>query len=404
MQSCPRFWGDAMTIGLDSAGALCKSNRIELKGSGAGPLAGCRFAAKDVFHIAGAGTGFGHPEWLATHEVPATTAPAVQKLLEAGADLMGKAQSDELCYSLSGENRHYGTPENAAAPGRIPGGSSSGSAAAVAAGLCDFALGTDCGGSVRIPASYCGLLGIRPGLGQVSAEGVLEFAPAFDVVGWFAKTGELMRRVGDVLLPERCEPVPLNRILIASDAFAYAALDVNDALAPAVDRVASHFKEGGEVTVSPEGLEPWYETFRTIQGFEVWRSLGGWVRDVNPKLGDGVRERLSWASTVTSGMYAAAMAKRLQIMKRLEELLPPGTALCLPTAPRVAPPRNMPASFTELEYRTQAMQILCIAGLSGLPQITLPLASLNGLPLGVSVIGWRSSEFELLSLAEHLCR
>jgi amidase len=192
-----------MTTGRDTAGALCTLNTIELEGSGAGPLAGYSFAAKDVFDIAGVGTGFGHPEWLATHEVPRVTAPAVQKLLEAGANLIGKAQSDELCYSLSGENVHYGTPENAAAPGRIPGGSSSGSAAAVAAGLCDFALGTDCGGSVRIPASYCGLLGIRPGLGQVPADGVLEFAPSFDVVGWFAKTGMLMQRVGDVLLPSQ---------------------------------------------------------------------------------------------------------------------------------------------------------------------------------------------------------
>jgi amidase len=392
-----------MSIGFDGANALCKSNNVELKGSGAGPLAGCRFTAKDVFDIAGVGTGFGHPEWLATHEVPHATALVVQRLLDAGADLAGKAQSDELCYSLSGENAHYGTPENAAAPGHIPGGSSSGSAASVAAGLCDLSLGTDCGGSVRIPASYCGLLGIRPGLGQVPAEGVLEFAPAFDVVGWFAKTGKLMRLAGGVLLPERRERAPLNRILIASDAFACAALDVNGALAPAADMVASHFGEQGEVTVSPDGLAAWYETFRTIQGFEVWRSLGGWVREVNPKLGDGVKDRLSWASTVTPDMYAAAMAKRSQIMKRLDELLPPGTALCLPTAPRVPPLRNMQAGFTEQEYRAQAMQILCIAGLSGLPQITLPLASLNGLPLGISVIGWRSSEFELLSLAEQLC-
>jgi amidase len=392
-----------MTIGLDVAGALCTSNRIELKGSGAGPLVGCRFAAKDVFHIAGAGTGFGHPEWLATHEVPRATAPAVQKLLDAGANLVGKAQSDELCYSLSGENVHYGTPENASAPGRIPGGSSSGSASAVAADLCDFSLGTDCGGSVRIPASYCGLLGIRPGLGQVTAEGVLEFAPAFDVVGWFAKTGKLMRLVGGVLLPERRERAPLNRILIASDAFTCAALDVNDALAPAVERVVSHFQDRGEATVSPDGLANWYEIFRTIQGFEVWRSLGDWVRKVNPNLGDGVRDRLFWASGVTSEMYNAAMDKRSQIIQRLDEMLQPGTALCLPTAPRAAPPRNMPANFTEQEYRAQAMQILCIAGLSGLPQITLPLATLNGLPLGVSVIGWRSSEFELLSLAEKLC-
>src|SRR5262249_13653334 len=162
---------------------------------------------------------------------------------------------------------------------------------------------------------------------------------------------------------------------------------------PAVDAVAAHFGDIAEVTVSPEGLASWYEIFRTIQGFEVWRSLGSWVREFNPKLGDGVRDRLSWAATVTPEMYAVAMAKRSEIIKRLDELLPPGTALCLPTAPRVPPPRNMPASFTEQEYRAQAMQVLCIAGLSGLPQITMPLAKLNDLPLGISVVGWRGSEF-----------
>ncbi len=387
----------------DNASALCCSNAIAIDGAGAGPLAGRSFVAKDVFHIAGVGTGFGHPEWLTTHEIPQTTAPAVQRLLDAGACLVGKAHSDELCYSLSGENVHYGTPINAAAPGRIPGGSSSGSAAAVAARLCDFALGTDCGGSVRIPASYCGIIGLRTSWGRVPSEGVLEFAPSFDVVGWFARDGKLLRRVGNVLFPKRRKRIALDKLLIASDAFAEAPQDVQDALAPAIKKLADHFGDTEAVRVSPDGLERWFETFRIIQGFEVWRSLGSWIESARPKLGPGVGARLNWAATVTPEMYHTANKARAEIRKRLKELLPPGTALCLPTSPRVAPLRNMPADTIEVEFRNQAMRILCIAGLGGLPQISLPLAAPEGLPLGLSLVGWRGADYELLNLAENLC-
>ncbi len=391
-----------MTFKDDTAGALCKENPAELMGRDNGPLGGLTFVAKDVFHIAGVGTSFGHPQWLATHDVPKATAQTVQLLLKAGADLVGKSHSDELCYSLTGENVHYGTPLNPAASDRIPGGSSSGSASAVAAGLCDFALGTDCGGSVRIPASYCGLYGIRPGLGVVSTDGVLDFAPSFDVVGWFAKSGNLMRRVGEVLLPAMDRSAPFQKLLIASDAFACASADVHEALKPSMDLVSRQFAERGDVTVSSERLGAWYETFRTIQGFEVWRSVGAWVESVKPILGAGVGERLAWASTVTPDMYRAAKESQAAIAQYMDGILPPGTALCLPTSPRVAPLKNLPVNVIEQQFRVQAMQILCIAGLSGLPQISLPLATLGGLPLGLSIVGWRGSERAILGLAESI--
>jgi amidase len=184
----------------DPLGAFCVANPVALTGAATGPLRGRTFAAKDVFEIAGTPTGFGHPAWLRTHQPAAHTASAVQKLLDAGADLVGRTISDELCYSLSGENVHFGTPRNAAAPDRIPGGSSAGSAAAVAGGLCDIAIGTDCGGSVRIPASYCGIYGIRPTHGRVATDGVLPFAGSFDVVGWFARDPALLASVGSLLL------------------------------------------------------------------------------------------------------------------------------------------------------------------------------------------------------------
>jgi Asp-tRNA(Asn)/Glu-tRNA(Gln) amidotransferase A subunit family amidase len=111
----------------------------------------------------------------------------VQRLLDAGAQFVGKAHTDELAFSMNGRNAHFGTPRNGGAPDRIPGGSSSGSASAVSNGLCDFALGSDTGGSVRTPASHCGLFGIRPTHGRISLERVLDLAPSFDTCGFFTR-------------------------------------------------------------------------------------------------------------------------------------------------------------------------------------------------------------------------
>jgi amidase len=393
-----------METNHDPVGALCTENALQLAGAQHGPLTGLTFVAKDVFDIAGVKTGFGHPAWLQSHDAPRSTASAVSNLLHAGADLIGKAHSDELCFSLSGENIHYGTPVNSAAPDRIPGGSSNGSAAAVAAQLCDFALGTDCGGSVRIPASYCGLLGLRPTWNRVPTDGVVDFAPSFDVAGWFARDGALMQRIGAVLLPNFiAEASAPQRLLIADDAFATLSEDVARALAPAVQAVSAQASNAEHVTVSADGLDPWFQAFRVIQGFEVWRSVGKWVTDTQPKLGPGVAERIAWSATVTPEMYAAACKTRNSVRERLGDLLAPDTLLCVPTSPRPAPLRNMPSDTVEVEYRAQAMRILCIAGLCGLPQITLPLASLQGLPLGVSLIGAPNADETLLALAARLC-
>ncbi len=224
----------------DPVGAFRRENHVALEGRGAGPLAGLTFAAKDVFHVAGQRTGFGSPEWLATHEPATRTAKAVQRLLDAGARMVGKTHSDEMAYSLTGENVHYGTPLNSRAPDRIPGGSSNGSVAAVAAGLVDFAIGTDCGGSVRLPASYCGILGMRPTVDRVPLDGVIPFGPPFDVVGWFARDAAVLEGVGRVLMADESTPPPARRLLRAADAFALVDGAVADALAPAIERAAEH--------------------------------------------------------------------------------------------------------------------------------------------------------------------
>lgn len=390
----------AMAAPDDPVGAFCKDNHAALAGSGSGPLKGLTFAAKDLFDIKGARTGFGQPDWMRTHPPATATAPAVQLLLDAGADMVAKAHCDELCYSLTGENVHYGTPTNSAAPGRIPGGSSNGSAAAVAAGLVDFALGSDCGGSIRIPASYCGLLGLRPTWGRISLDGAAPFGPSFDVAGILARDPRVFTKANRALLQDVTPARMPTKLIIVRDAFARLAPDVAAAYAAPVKQLADLVGETREIVVSPEGLDPWFEAFRTIQAHEVWSSVGAWVTEVQPKLGPGIKERLDWARTVTPQMLEAANAKRQEVRARLAEVLEPDAVLCLPTSPRAAPPCGTPTDKIEIEFRNQAMCLLCISGLTGLPQMSLPLASIDGLPLGLSLIARRGRDVDLLHMAE----
>ena len=383
----------------DPLGAFCRDNHVALPGSGQGPLRGLTFAVKDLFHIRGHRTGFGHPDWLRTHPPEKRTALAVRRLLAAGADLAGRTHCDELCYSLTGENVHYGAPLNPSAPGRIPGGSSNGSAAAVAGGLVDFALGSDCGGSVRIPASYCGILGMRPSWGRVPLDHAVPFGPSFDVAGWFARDAAVLEKVGRVLLADRNKAATPKRLLVARDAFAMVEGAVARALAPALGWLKKVIGASEEIEVAPDGLVSWFEAFRTLQAAEVWASVGGWVRQVKPTLGPGVKERIAWAAKVTPRMVAQANRQRSKARTRLQRLMAPQDVLCLPTSPRVAPPLGTPLDKIEISYRKEAMCLLSIAGLAGLPQLSLPMGRIDGLPIGLSIIGKNGADTMLLSIA-----
>lgn len=386
----------------DPLGAFCRENHAALPGAPEGPLSGLTFAAKDVFDVAGSRTGFGNPAWLNTHPPAETTAPAVRQLLDAGANLVGKTLADELTYSLSGQNAHYGTPVNSAAPGRIPGGSSSGSASAVAGGLVEFALGTDCGGSVRLPASYCGILGIRPSHGRISLAGVSPFTWSFDVAGWFARDSEVFEAVGRVLLGDVSAATSTRRLLFAMDAFDVVDPEVAEALTPAVDMASNAVGRRFDVTVSPTGLTEWYETFRVIQAWEIWANNGAWIQEARPDFGPGIRERLEWASQVTQQQVESARIRREEIVAHINGLFQDGDVLCLPTSPRVAPPVDSPQDELEIRVRARAMSLLCIAGLAGLPQVSLPLSSMDGLPIGLSLVGPWGSDMRLLALSRQL--
>ena len=242
---------DRSILDRDHVDAFCRHTHVALPGAATGPLAGLTFGLKDLYDVAGHRTGFGSPDWLATHEPAQSHAFVTERLLNAGARLVGKTHTEEMAFSLSGENAHYGTPVNVAAPGRIPGGSSSGSAAAVAAGLVDFAIGSDTGGSVRAPASFCGIYGIRTSHGRIALDGACPLAPIFDTCGWFARDAHLLARVGDVLLGG--SPRTPGRLRIAQDAFAYALPEVADALQDGVDRVSRVLGAAERISV-PQAL------------------------------------------------------------------------------------------------------------------------------------------------------
>ena len=257
--------------------------------------------------------------------------------------MVGKTHTDELAYSLTGENVHYGTPVNPRDPRRIPGGSSNGSAAAVAGGLVDFALGTDCGGSVRLPASYCGLLGMRPTHGRVPLDGVIPFGPSFDVCGWFARDPERLARVGRG--PAAGGPCPRRTPATAARGqhtpLPWWTRACCETLHTAIARVSAVVGATREVTVSVEGLREWMAVFRVIQAFEIpveSRPLDS--RRCSPRSARGIRERFAWAATVTPEQAAAARQKRAQIMARLQGLIAADAVLCLPTSPRIAPFKN----------------------------------------------------------------
>jgi len=385
----------------DPAGAFCQHVEVQLPGAATGPLAGLSFAVKDLFGTVGSVACAGNPDWLRTHAPAEKTAPAVQTLLDAGATLVGKTLTDELAFSMSGENIHYGTPLNPAAPERIPGGSSSGSASATASKLVDFALGTDTSGSIRVPASYCGLFSMRPTHGRISCRGVVPLAPSFDTVGWFARDATLLQRVGEVLLADHPPSTLFARLLIADDAFALVDESGRAPLRGAVTRLAAMTRTVEHIRLCQTSLETWYATELVLKEYEVWQTHGPWIRSARPKLAPDIEKRFSRAAMVTADKNEEAQRQRTALRAAVLDLLRGDVVLCLPTTPGVAPLRNTPGEATE-KTRRATLTLTCLAGLAGLPQVTLPFAQVAGCPLGISLVAAPGRDTALLSYARQV--
>ena len=387
----------------DPLNAFCAHSTARLQGVPGRLLSGLTFAAKDLFDIAGHVTGAGNPDWLALHPPASRTAPVVQALVDAGAEMVGKTHTDELSRGILGENAHYGTPTNPKAPGRVPGGSSSGSAAAVAGGLVDFAIGTDTGGSVRIPASFCGIFGIRPSHGRLSLAGVIGQAPSFDTVGWFARKADLLARVGEVLLGAAFRGAPRPRhVIVATDAFAIAEPATASALRPAVERIATLVGRSEQRTVSASvPLADWFAHQRAIQGREAWETFGDWIDRNNPRFAFEIADNFLRGMRVEDTALAAAREFQAARRRELLEMLVPDTIVCLPTAPFPALLLRQPRS-TMWAKRTAISTLTSIAGILGAPQLSLPVAFVDGLPVGLSLLARPGADEMLLAFAREV--
>jgi amidase len=375
------------------------------KGAPDGPLTGLTVAVKDIVDVAGVTTGLGNPDWLATHEPAERHAPAVQLLLDAGATVIGKAHTDEFAWSLSGTNHHYGTPRNPAAPGRVPGGSSSGSASAVALGLVDFAIGTDTAGSIRVPSSYCGLYGIRPSHGRVPVKGIHPLAWSFDTCGLLATDGELLQRAARVLLQSSSHRTtagpaePLRSLVLATDLVAQAdpavATAVRDGAARLADELGIALTEG---SFGADRIPEWLQTFRARQMVEAWQANGRWITANQPRLGPGVAGRFAAARTTNPTAAVPATTAGIQVRRALEQALPNHAALILPSTATVAPAPDLDQAANE-DLRTRTIGLTCLAGLAGAPAVSLPLGRVDGLPVGVCLLGRVGEDERLLAAA-----
>ncbi len=367
-----------------------------------GPLADLHFGVKDLFDVAGYPTGGGSPIVLAMSGIKTRSAVTVQKLLDAGARFAGKTVTDELAFSMNGNNAHFGAPINGAAKDRITGGSSSGSASAVSSGLCDFALGTDTGGSVRAPANHCGLYGLRPTHGRVSLEGALDLAPSLDTCGWFARDIGTFARVADVLLGADAKPLPASlRVLWPKDVWALLEAPVAQALEGASRKVQSVLGQATPTEVAFESWDAMYWAFRYVQAREAWHTDGPLIERYAPPLGPGVAERFAWSRDVTDAQVNAARAFRIAFRTQLAEVLGSDGVLLMPTMPDIAPLRDAAESSLE-NYRNNAIRLLCVSGLSGFPQLSMPMATREGAPLGISLLGPAGSDRSLVALAQRI--
>jgi amidase len=374
---------------------------VRIPGAPNGPLAGLTFAAKDLFDVAGYPTGGGNPDWARQNPVPTRHAWAVQRLLDAGATLIGKTITDEVSLGILGENPFDGTPLNPTAPDRVPGGSSSGSASAVAQGLCDTALGTDTGGSVRVPASFCGLYGIRPTHGRLDLTGMLPQAPSSDTTGWFARDATTFARVSEVMLGEASPATLPTRLVVAVDAFGFADDATTTALQPVVHALSALMKDVRDDLLAPAGLTAWARAQRALQPWEAWQTFKPWLERDNPRLQYSVARNLARGAAIPESEREWAALVRSEARARMAWLLPPGTILCMPTTPFPAPLKGQSVPALE-PVRGRILGLAAHGGLTGVPQVTVPGAKVDGLPVGLSIVGGHGSDAALVAVVRAL--
>jgi amidase len=363
-------------------------------------LDGETIAVKDLFDIAGFTVGAGNPDYLREAEPAKGTAPAVTALLNAGASVLGIAATDEFAYSIAGDNEHYGTPPNVRVPGALPGGSSSGPAAAVALGQASIGLATDTAGSIRVPASYQGLWGLRSTHGAVDRSGLMPLAPTFDTVGWLTRRPAVLRAAAAASLdPSAQVPVPARFAVSAALVFA-AAADVQDTFVSGLDRLVGRGLLETPELVDIGDLAEALRIFRAVQFAEAWRANGAWVTAHPGALGAAVAGRFQAAAGVDAATEAEARIQLVGARARLDAALD-GRILLLPSASSTAPARHADPDAIDL-VRTATLTMTSLAGIGGYPALSVPLFEIAGAPVGLCLVGPRHSDLALIDIGAGL--
>ncbi|MER5173484.1 amidase [Thioclava kandeliae] len=315
----------------------------------------------------------------------------VAHLLAQGAAITGTVTMHELAFGVTGVNTFAGTALNPNWPDRIPGGSSSGSASAVAAGLCDFAVGTDTGGSVRQPACCCGVYGLKPTYGAIDRRGAIPRGSSLDVIGPFAASAEALTRAASMMLPSftpaEITAPKLKRISVEADADITATLDKALAGYDVPNVTLSSFKAS-------------YEAGLTVINYELASEFGQLARS-DASLGVDVKGRIQAALSVTPEALAEAETVRAVFTREVDAALEGVDALVLPTMPCVPPTL---AAATDPRALLPLTRLVRPFNLSGHPALTLPLTTREGLPAGLQLVGRKGAEATLCAIAEHLSR
>lgn len=385
-----------------AAGPAFVDANYTLEPTGTGPLNGLSFCVKDVFDLEGRVAGAGCPPYATGRPPARQCSSSVAQLLKAGATLRGVSVTEEMMFGVLGQMAGGAPPPNPRAPDRLPGGSSSGSASAVAAGTSDFALGTDTGGSVRVPASFCGVFGVRPGLGRTAMDGVVPLAPRFDTVGWFARTPEIMAAVGEALLdPRESETLEPRFAWLPPELLA----SLPGTLVAQVQAATSTLADclGVSIRNDPIGTGPevWGSTYKVLQSLETWRVHGSWFRQRSVSVGTVARARFEAAARVSERDGAAAESVRVQIAQMMLPRLENSALLVGPTTPAPAPLRQ--ASTAALERQRKAiLNRTALTGLLGLTEISMPALGVPDAPVGLSLISPGGNELGLLNIAVQL--
>ena len=364
-----------------------------------GELASKRLAVKDLFSVKGQKNAAGNPDWYNSHDTATDTAKAISTLMAAGCLFTGFTHTDELAYSLDGNNMHYGVADNPKLPGHTCGGSTMGSAAAVAWDLADIGLGTDTGGSIRIPASYCGLYGIRPTHNVVDTEGLLPLAKPFDTVGWITPTALLLKQVGQTLIPAQTVN-QVDTLVVCEPLLDLVAEHLKPTLHASIDKITPLFKQVTDLRLPETSIiSELSDAFRILQGRAIAKQHANWINAVNPQFSPAIETRFNMAMALTEKEEQEAKIVQQNWQKIMQDNLSPQSTLFLPTTPTTAPKIGEDTSA----LRQQILTLTAVAGLTRSVQVHMPLCPLeNQQPYGFSLIMLPYNDHSLLRLTHSI--